>query len=64
MAVGNISELSFSEIHDGQKINRARDKLINKNRYFSPCNLCDVNGAIMGGEHVKFWKGRKEKLWP
>jgi radical SAM protein with 4Fe4S-binding SPASM domain len=59
MIVGNMNESSFSEIWDGQKINHARNRLINKNRCFSPCNLCDVNGTIMGNEHVKIWKGRK-----
>jgi radical SAM protein with 4Fe4S-binding SPASM domain len=56
MIVGNVNKNSFIEIWDGEKFNYARNKLAKKDRHLKPCNLCDVNGTIMGNEHVKIWE--------
>ena len=32
-----------------------RAMLAEGNRRISPCNLCDVNGGIMGEFHAKNW---------
>jgi hypothetical protein len=29
---------------------------VSKDRGFKPCNVCDVNGTLMGNDHVKIWK--------
>jgi len=56
MIVGNIEKSSFLDIWNGKKFNYARSKLIKGNRELSPCNVCDVDGTIMGNAHVKNWK--------
>ena len=33
----------------------ARKFLLDANRGFSPCNVCDANGLIMGNDQAKTW---------
>ena len=30
-------------------------KLLNSNRNFSPCDVCDVRGSLIGIQHADFW---------
>jgi len=53
--IGNIAETSFLNIWNGKKMNNIRQKLLKKDRGFSPCNLCDVDGTVMGKKHVEYW---------
>ena len=55
MIVGNVNDLSFIEIWNGHLFNNIRKKLVNLDRNFSPCNVCDVDGTIMGNDHVDSW---------
>jgi MoaA/NifB/PqqE/SkfB family radical SAM enzyme len=56
MIVGNINKRHFLDIWNGDLFNFARKKLVSKDRGFKPCNVCDVNGTLMGNDHVKIWK--------
>ena len=34
---------------------RIRKKLVHGDRKFSPCNVCDVEGTLIGEENAKFY---------
>ena len=34
---------------------KVREMLITGNRNFSPCNVCDVNGSLIGSSHADAW---------
>ena len=38
----------------------ARDKLSKGNRNFSPCNVCDVKGVLIGKKHSIAWENKKK----
>ena len=38
-----------------------RKRLIESNRNFSPCNVCDVKGDLIGKDHAEKWKKVFEK---
>lgn len=63
LILGNVKNNSISEIWLSNKAMKAREMLINANRNFSPCNVCDVNGGLIGIDHAKAWsKIIKKKL--
>lgn len=53
--MGNLRYRSFWEIWTGQAFQKARTNLINANRSFSPCNVCNVEGTRMGANHAHAW---------
>ena len=53
--VGNMKESTFLEIWNGRKFTTLRKNLLNGNRKFSPCDVCNVDGTRMGIEHAKSW---------
>ena len=55
MIMGNLNNNSIFEIWTGKKFNIARKNLLNANRNFSPCNVCDVKGGLIGVEHSEHW---------
>ena len=59
--LGNLNKSSFTEIWTSQIANVSRSKLNNGNRGFSPCNVCDVHGTLIGELHSKAWKKYYEK---
>ena len=54
--LGNLKKQSFLEIWTSQLAKISRKKLNNGDRGFSPCNVCDVHGTLMGEKHSKAWK--------
>ena len=54
--LGNLNKKSFIEIWTSQVSNMSRKGLINGNRNFSPCDVCDVTGDLIGNAHAKAWK--------
>ena len=54
--LGNLNKKSFIEIWTSQVSNMSRKGLINGNRNFSPCDVCDVTGDLIGNSHAKAWK--------
>ena len=59
--LGNISVSTFQEIWFGKNASNLRLKLINADRNFTPCNVCDVNGTLMGKKHSNEWKKKSSK---
>jgi len=56
LILGDLNKQSIFKIWNGKKFNEARKKLINKDRKFSPCNLCDTNGTYNGELHLEAWR--------
>ena len=59
--VGNLSKQDFMDIWISPKMSVARRRLASKDRAFSPCNVCDVKGMLIGGDHVRAWRAHDEK---
>ena len=55
MIMGNLNNNSIFEIWTGKKFSRARQNLLNANRNFSPCNVCNVRGGLIGNKHADHW---------
>ena len=60
MVMGNINKNSIEEIWNSKKFNFARQKLNNADRNFSPCNVCDVKGNLIGNKHAEYWSKLNE----
>ena len=56
LILGNVKETPILDIWNSKKYKDVRENLANANRNHSPCNRCDVNGMMMGGEFVSKWK--------
>ena len=54
--LGNFKKQKLKEIWLNEKSNESRKKLINSDRNFSPCNVCDVNGELVGSTHAEAWR--------
>jgi len=54
--LGNLNKKSFTEIWTSKKATESRKKLYNANRDFSPCDICDASGTLIGNKHVEAWK--------
>jgi len=59
--LGNLNRDSFMKIWLSQIAHISRKKLNNGDRGFSPCNVCDVHGTLIGEKHSKTWKKYYEK---
>ena len=55
MILGNLNKNTVLEIWTSKKSMKVREMLINSNRNFSPCNVCDVNGSLIGSSHADAW---------
>jgi radical SAM protein with 4Fe4S-binding SPASM domain len=55
MIVGNFYEQDFIEIWFSQLMMINRKKLNQGDRNFKPCNVCDVQGSLMGEKHAEAW---------
>jgi radical SAM protein with 4Fe4S-binding SPASM domain len=53
--LGNLKDSTFREIWLSKKAISFRKKLNQAKRNFSPCNVCDVNGELIGKKHAKVW---------
>ncbi len=54
--LGNLNTQKFIDIWFSKKSLSVRKMLINKNRNFSPCNICDVDGTFMGEKNSMYFK--------
>ncbi len=52
---GNVTEKPLLEIWKDSKLMQFRDKLKAGDRSLSPCNTCNANGQVFGGDHCKAW---------
>lgn len=54
--LGNLNTKKLIDIWFSSKAMTIRNKLVNSNRKFSPCNLCDVEGTFMGKKNSSYFK--------
>lgn len=59
--LGNIKNSKLIDIWTSKIAMMSREGLINGDRNFSPCNLCDVKGDLTGSAHANAWKKFYEK---
>ena len=64
LILGNVKETSILNIWNSEKYKEVRENLANANRNHSPCNRCDANGMMMGGEFVSKWNKYYEEQKP
>lgn len=55
LVVGNLNDNTIHELWDSRVMRRVRRNLANSDRNFAPCNLCDVDGTLMGKPHFEQW---------
>ncbi len=53
---GNLNEQSLIEVWNGKALSFVRKKLACADRGFEPCNVCDVQGTLMGEKHFEAWQ--------
>ena len=53
--LGNLKEENLLDIWFKEKSMKIRRKLFHSDRRFSPCNICDVNGTLMGETNSKYY---------
>jgi radical SAM protein with 4Fe4S-binding SPASM domain len=53
--LGNLKEERLIDIWFKKKSMKLRKNLVNANRKFSPCNVCDVDGTLMGKINSEFF---------
>ena len=56
LKIGNLDEMSVFEVWNSDLMNGLRKRLIKRDRNFTPCKMCDVQGTLMGRKHFKLWK--------
>ena len=54
--LGNLNQESFYDIWTSQISEMTRKGLIKGDRTFSPCDVCDVYGDLIGKTHADGWK--------
>lgn len=55
LVVGNLNRQSIHDLWDSRVMRRVRRNLANSDRNFAPCNVCDVDGTLMGKDHFNRW---------
>lgn len=55
LIVGNLNHSTIHELWDSRVMRRTRRNLANSDRNFAPCNVCDVDGTMMGRPHFEQW---------
>ena len=60
--IGKLNLKSFSEMVSKKAMN-IRSMLNNSNRNFSPCNVCDVDGTLMGNKFNLFLTRYAYRAW-
>jgi len=55
LILGNLNQNKLLDIWFSKKSMSIRKMLNNSNRNFSPCNVCDVEGTLMGEKNSKYF---------
>jgi len=55
LILGNLNQNKLLDIWFNKKSMSIRKMLNNSNRNFSPCNVCDVEGTLMGEKNSKYF---------
>ena len=50
--LGNLKQEKLIDIWFGKKSMKIRKMLNSSNRNFTPCNVCDVEGTLMGEKNA------------
>ena len=53
--LGNLYKDTLLNIWTSKFAKTTRKRLNNSDRNFSPCNVCDVKGTLIGNKHAKAW---------
>lgn len=53
--LGNLNKEKFLDIWFNEKSMKIRKMLNNSNRNFKPCNVCDVQGTLMGEKNSEYF---------
>jgi len=61
LIVGDVNKNSILEIWNNDILKDVRINLIKQSRNFCPCDLCDVEGVLMGENHFNKWREYYEK---
>lgn len=56
LSVGSLLKDTILEIWTSEKLKGIRERLIKKDRCFSPCSTCDVDGTLNANLHFEEWK--------
>lgn len=59
--VGNLNEKTIEELWKNEIFNDSRKKLFKGDRSNSPCNVCDVQGNLIGNKHLEYWKKKLDE---
>ena len=54
--LGNLKKEKLVDVWFSKKSMKIRNMLANSNRKFSPCNVCDVEGTLMGKANAKYFQ--------
>ena len=54
--LGNLNTNTIFNIWMSENAKKSRSNLANSDRGFSPCDVCDVKGNLIGETHIKAWK--------
>ena len=54
--LGNLKKEKIMDIWLSENAMMSRKNLANGDRGFSPCNVCDAGGTLIGKKHVEAWK--------
>lgn len=56
LIAGNLNDQSIHEIWNNSVMRRVRRNLANSDRNFAPCDVCNVDGTLMGRPHFEEWQ--------
>ncbi len=57
--LGNLNNDTIMNIWVSENAKKSRSNLAKADRNFSPCNVCDVKGSLIGESHAKAWQNLK-----
>jgi len=56
LIAGNLNYQTIHEIWNNSVMRRVRRNMANSDRNFAPCDVCDVDGTLMGRSHFDEWQ--------
>jgi len=55
LIVGNLNDRGFMDLWTSKLMMTVRRRVLNGDRNFDPCRICDVDGTLIGREHADAW---------
>lgn len=56
LVIGNLNQDRIVDLWDGDAMQQVRKRLAAADRDFAPCDVCDVDGTLMGARHFQAWR--------